>query len=261
MGGVILQNDSLFYYKRARDCYMTTFIAYGNIHQPYPLDTIPPELLTEKLRQPIKSLNTRVKIRHRCRWVAHFLLWQLLKMSEKTTALLKHIDYSESGRPQLPVEEIDFNISHSGDWVAVILNVNAEGRSAVGIDIECPNKPRDFSALLAHFAPKAEQAWFLQQTSPQDAFYLTWCLREAVLKSQGIGIVKLAEVKHDPILRQIHSTYCPAGQLVFTQALPFYLAFFVNSETPISYQCMVWHEQEFRPVSLHQTVHYVVNPC
>ncbi|MFD1805370.1 4'-phosphopantetheinyl transferase family protein [Pasteurella oralis] len=237
----------------------STFIAYANINQSYPLDAIPSDLLNEKLCQPLQSENQRVKIRYRCRWIAHFLLWELLKISQKSTALLKHIDYSESGRPQLLVDDIDFNISHSGDWVAVILHTDLQGKSAVGIDIESPNKKRDFTALLAHFAPQPEQDWFHQQQDNEAAFYLTWCLREAVLKSQGIGIVKLAEVSHDPILRQIKSAYCPSGQLIFSQALPFYLAFFVNKIEQIDVRYFAWDGQQLAATFLPTSIRYLVN--
>ena len=60
------------------------------------------------------------------------------------------------------VDNIDFNISHSGDWVAVLLHINKSEKSAVGIDIEF-SKKRSFSALMAHFAPQAEQEWFAKQ--------------------------------------------------------------------------------------------------
>ena len=56
--------------------------------------------------------------------IGAFLLWQLLKTAEKSTALLGRIYRTQSGRPQFPVENIDFNISHSGDWVAVLLHIN-----------------------------------------------------------------------------------------------------------------------------------------
>ena len=62
----------------------------------------------------------------------------------KSTALLGQIYRTQSGRPQFPVENIDFNISHSGDWVAVLLHINESEKSAVGIDIEFPKK-RNFS--------------------------------------------------------------------------------------------------------------------
>ncbi|GJJ80756.1 4'-phosphopantetheinyl transferase family protein [Pasteurella canis] len=238
---------------------MSTFIAYANINQSYPLETIPSELLSEKLRQPLKSHNQRIKTRHRCRWVAHFLLWKLLKISQKPTALLKYIDYTESGRPQLPVDDIDFNISHSGDWVAVILQITSQGKSAVGIDIEYPNKQRDFAALLAYFSPLREQVWFQQQQDKEAAFYLSWCLREAVLKSQGVGIVKLSEVNHDPILRHISCDYCPSGQLIFSQELPFYLAFFVNHTQQTDFCYFMWDGQQLVRRLLPKTHHYWVN--
>ena len=83
-------------------------------------------------------------------------------------------------------------------------------KSAVGIDIEFPKK-RNFSALMAHFAPQAEQEWFAKQPDTEQAFYRCWCLREAVLKSQGVGIVKLSSVVHLPERLQIFSDYCPKG--------------------------------------------------
>ena len=51
---------------------------------------------------------------------------------------------------------------------------------------------------MAHFAPQAEQEWFAKQLDEEQAFYRCWCLREAVLKSQGVGIVKLSSVVHLP---------------------------------------------------------------
>ena len=76
---------------------------------------------------------------------------------------------------------------------------------------------------MAHFAPQAEQEWFAKQLNEEQAFYRCWCLREAVLKSQGVGIVKLSSVVHLPARLQIFSDYCPKGELIFTDELPFIL--------------------------------------
>ena len=81
---------------------------------------------------------------------------------------------------------------------------------------------------MAHFAPQAEQEWFAKQLDEEQAFYRCWCLREAVLKSQGVGIVKLSSVMHLPEQLQIFSDYCPKGALLFTDELPFYFAAFIN---------------------------------
>ena len=235
---------------------MTTFIAYANIQQPFSFDEIPTDLAPENLRTEPQG-NTRITQRHQCRRLAHFLLWQLLKTVGKSTALLGQIYRTQSGRPQFPVENIDFNISHSGDWVAVLLHINESEKSAVGIDIEFPKK-RNFSALMAHFAPQAEQEWFAKQPDTEQAFYRCWCLREAVLKSQGVGIVKLSSVVHLPERLQIFSDYCPKGELIFTDELPFYFAAFINQSKiqPHFYQ---WDGKSLVEKNIQKPLIYQVN--
>ncbi len=237
---------------------MTLLIACGNIQQYYPLQDIPAELLTDELLfQP--NEHPRVRQRHRCRWVAHFLLWELLKKAQINTALLGNISRTASGRPQFSLRHIDFNISHSGDWVAVILQIKpASSDSVVGIDIEYVQKSRNYTALLGHFAAEAEQQWFMRQQDATGSFYRIWCLREALLKSQGVGIVKLSEVRHDPLRLSLHSAYCPRGQLIFSTQFPFYLAFFANVE-PIVAHCFRWGKDGLVAEELEHSIVYSVN--
>ena len=235
---------------------MTTFIAYANIQQPFPFDEIPTDLAPENLRIEAQG-NSRVIQRHQCRRLAHFLLWQLLKTAEKSTALLGQIYRTQSGRPQFPIENIDFNISHSGDWVAVLLHINESEKSAVGIDIEFPKK-RNFSALMAHFALQTEQEWFAKQLDKEQAFYRCWCLREAVLKSQGVGIVKLSSVVHLPERLQIFSDYCPKGELIFTDELPFYFAAFIN-QSKIQLHFYQWDGKSLVEKNIQKSLIYQVN--
>ena len=235
---------------------MTTFIAYANIQQPFPFDEIPRELVLENLHMEPQG-NSRITKRHQCRRLAHFLLWQLLKTVGKSTALLGQIYRTQSGRPEFPAENIDFNISHSGDWVAVLLHINESEKSAVGIDIEF-SKKRSFSALIAHFAPQAEQEWFAKQPDTDLAFYRCWCLREAVLKSQGVGIVKLSSVVHLPERLQIFSDYCPKGELIFTNELPFYFAAFIN-QSKIQLQFYQWDGKNLVEKNIKKSLIYQVN--
>ena len=238
---------------------MTTLIAWGNIHTPFPFHDIPADLIPANLLTSSHG-NPRMQQRWQCRRLAHFLLWQLLKTAEKPTALLGQISRTKSDRPQFPPSELDFNISHSGDWVAVILHISQPGeKSAVGIDIESPSKERPYLALLEHFASAEEIHWFQQQTNPKSAFYRIWCLREAVLKSQGVGIAKLSEVTHQPETLQIISAHCPRGQLCFTDELPFYLAFFVNQAAIKSPCFWVWNGDHLQPQRLVHKIHYNVN--
>ena len=238
---------------------MTTLIAWGNIHTPFPFHDIPADLIPANLLT-LSHGNPRMQQRWQCRRLAHFLLWQLLKTAEKPTALLGQISRTKSDRPQFSSSELDFNISHSGDWVAVILHISQPGeKSAVGIDIESPSKQRPYLAILEHFASAEEITWFQQQTNPKSAFYRIWCLREAVLKSQGVGIAKLSEVTHKPETLHIFSAHCPRGQLCFTDKLPFYLAYFVN-QTPIkSPYFWAWNGEHLQPQRLEHKIHYNVN--
>ena len=218
---------------------MQTFITYANIKQPFPFEQMPSELVPARLLAN-HNPNLRVKQRFQCRRLAHFLLWKLLGELEKNgeceifkinTALLAQIRRTASGRAQFSAQNIDFNTSHSGDWVAVILQVG-DG-AAVGIDIEVP-KTRRFADLLAHFAPTDEQQWLAAQRDQRSAFYRAWCIREAVLKAQGVGIVALSSVRHLPEKSQIFTKHCPSGALYWREPNssdePFFAAFAAQSK-------------------------------
>lgn len=235
---------------------MSIFIAWGNTQQPCPLDNIPLELLTKRLRKPPPQ-PIRLLKRYRCRWLAHFLLYELLKTANISTALLKQIHYTENHRPQFINPQIDFNISHSEDWVAVILKVG-KNQSTVGIDIEFPQKERDYNTLLKHFSNIQELEWFTKQSDKQSAFYRIWCLREALLKSQGVGIAKLSEVEHQVDNFFLYSNHCPQGEAIFTNELPFYLAFFANDKiNDIHY--FSWNGEQLQQMQLKQLLRYRVN--
>ena len=138
-----------------------------------------------------------------------------------------------------------------------MLHINESEKSAVGIDIEL-SKKRNFSALMAHFAPQAEQDWFAKQSDEELAFYRCWCLREAVLKSQGVGIVKLSSVMHLPKQLQIFSDYCPKGALLFTDELPFYFAAFVN-QSKIQPHFYHWNGKNLLEKNIKKSLIYQVN--
>ena len=141
--------------------------------------------------------------------------------------------------------------------MAVILDIRNEEKSAVGIDIEFP-KIRNFTALMEHIAPKEEIDWFHHQQDSLKAFYRCWCLREAVLKSQGFGIVKLSNVRHFPEQQKIFSDYCPQGKLWFTDELPVYLAAFVNHQEKLPH-FYEWNRESLQIKELEKYVLYEVN--
>ncbi|OOH90782.1 4'-phosphopantetheinyl transferase [Pasteurellaceae bacterium 15-036681] len=178
----------------------------------------------------IDELSTRQLSKWKSRRMAHFLLHQLFERHNLDTTLLNQIHKTASGRPYVDHPQIDFNISHSGDWVAIILTV-CQPKIATGIDIEHPQKTRRYLDLLNYYADEQEikelASHSVLSTLPH-RFYLSWCLREAVLKSQGVGIVKLSEVAHSPSRLLIKTAYAPKGKLYFYHQLPFYLAYFIE---------------------------------
>lgn len=175
------------------------------------------------------------------RRLAHFLLVQLAEKYGIERQQFNHIMRTRSGRPYIADDRVDFNISHSGDWVAVIFSVSAGQKKAVGVDLEHPQKTRRYLELLNYYASPTEIREIQTTTllpelkTLSSRFYLSWCLREAILKSQGVGIVKLTEVAHSLAQQKICSAYCPTGKLAFHFDLPFYLAyFFEQSPTVLS---------------------------
>ncbi len=196
-----------------------------------------------------EQLNARQIQKWKSRQTARFLLTQLFEKYQLDKNLLNNIQKTTTGRPFVENEQIDFNISHSGDWVAVIFSYS-KSKKMVGIDIESPQKTRRYKALLDYYASESEKDYILKNPDKLvDNFYISWCLREAILKSQGVGIVKLLEVRHSPIQKTIECKYCPTGTLHFFSQFPFYLCYFFESSVePKISQCRQGNLQEIEKI-------------
>lgn len=225
-------------------------------------DEILPAVFAAK---PPPALSGRRLNKWKSRRTAHFLLYQLFQQNGLAPMLLNDIRRSRSDRPYLDHPYIDFNISHSGDWVAIIFALSQPKR-AVGIDIEHPQKRRRYGDLLRYFADAQEIAEIgdhkilPELDRLQSRFYLSWCLREAVLKSQGVGIVKLSAVQHSLSQRRITCGYCSTGKLYFYRQMPFYLAaFFEQSDFMLSLQPELaqWRNGQIVPISFSPIIYQV----
>lgn len=228
-------------------------VVFAHHNEPIPLPFLPPKALSERQLQRWKS--------RRC---AQFLLEKLFEKYQLPMNLLDDIQRTQSGRPFVRHEYIDFNISHSGEWVAVIFCYH-KSKLQVGIDIEHPQKVRRYADLLHYYANAEELDGLLAQnhtpfTDLADRFYLSWCLHEAVLKSQGVGIVKLSEVQHFPQQRIIRSAYCPSGTLHFYHQLPFYLCYFYQDLSDSLAVLSEWKDGKLQKISDFQPLVYQVNP-
>lgn len=83
-------------------------------------------------------------------------------------------------------ERIDFNLSHSGDWVACVVARDCR----VGIDIEVPGRPRAYRALAQEYfaSEESQRLADLSEDACRDAFYELWTLKESFLKARKEGI-------------------------------------------------------------------------
>jgi 4'-phosphopantetheinyl transferase len=100
------------------------------------------------------------------------------------------------GKPALERGELEFNVSHSGDRVAIAI---AEG-TAVGIDIEVEQPRMTDLAQLArrYFAP--DEAAEVEKEEDAALFFTIWTAKEAVIKAVGGGLsIELASFSVLPV--------------------------------------------------------------
>lgn len=89
------------------------------------------------------------------------------------------------GKPCLaPYPEVQFNVSHSGDWVALI----AGGKDELGVDVE-KIVPIDMQIAERFFSPE-ENKYLAAKPADQQlhTFYRLWTLKESYIKAVGMGL-------------------------------------------------------------------------
>jgi 4'-phosphopantetheinyl transferase len=89
----------------------------------------------------------------------------------------------ENGKPFLPQSDIQFNVSHSGDVIAIALAANE-----VGVDIEAKHPIPEIAAIAARFFSKDEAERVSAATDATDEFFRIWTMKEAIVKAEGQGL-------------------------------------------------------------------------
>lgn len=96
-----------------------------------------------------------------------------------------------SGKPSLagPAApgRIEFNVSHSGEWVLLGFSRGL----ALGVDVE-EQRDLEFDDLVkGFFSPAERTAWAaIPAAIRREAFFATWTRKEAYLKAWGVGLAK-----------------------------------------------------------------------
>lgn len=93
---------------------------------------------------------------------------------------------SEQGKPYLPDrEDFHFNLSHSGNWVAV-----AWSNRPVGVDVERLRMDAAKERIARQFFRSDEQAYVFAADGEKRAkrFFRIWTMKESYLKYRGCGL-------------------------------------------------------------------------
>jgi 4'-phosphopantetheinyl transferase len=92
-------------------------------------------------------------------------------------------ELQEYGKPFLPQSDIHFNVSHSGEVVAIALAANE-----VGVDIEAKHRIPEIAAIAARFFSKEEAERVSAASDATDEFFRIWTMKEAIVKAAGQGL-------------------------------------------------------------------------
>jgi len=92
---------------------------------------------------------------------------------------------SENGKPYLENRKVNFNLSHSGDWV-----VMAMAEAEVGIDIELI-RPINYRIAERFFSPAEVSVLNSKMKDDKlEYFFELWTLKESYLKLIGTGLTR-----------------------------------------------------------------------
>lgn len=102
-------------------------------------------------------------------------------------------------QPEQNHRQLEFNISHSKDWIVVALGFERK----IGVDIEDTTRPVLLSDLVTKYFGEVEQKkfWGLPESVRLKAFFSAWTQKESMLKAIGTGLALSAshiEVEIDP---------------------------------------------------------------
>jgi 4'-phosphopantetheinyl transferase len=98
------------------------------------------------------------------------------------------LDFSTDsyGKPALRAHNLEFNLSHSGDFVLVAVTQNRK----VGVDVERIRQGISSHVIAQQYFSKSEVAEL--QALPMEhrvsAFFICWTRKEAYIKAQGLGL-------------------------------------------------------------------------
>lgn len=131
-------------------------------------------------RQEIKRhFSDGCSLKRRDSVISKKLLCDILKNEYKLQNF--SIDISENGKPYLVSCDVEFNISHSADYVFIVT-----GSSKIGCDIQTVEEYKE--KIVKRFFNESEYKLLKKSPDKNLDFTKLWALKESILKYRGDGI-------------------------------------------------------------------------
>lgn len=104
-------------------------------------------------------------------------------------------EYGEKGKPRLSAQQrvasgLEFNISHSGDWLVIAICHCEQQELQLGVDIERERAHTNFQSIMKHYFTQCEikDVMALEDESRRKRFFDLWALKESYIKARGLGL-------------------------------------------------------------------------
>lgn len=169
-------------------------------------DWLPADLsrIPQSIQQQSESFNVKRRQQFLTgRWLLAELLFNQLGEQK-----LPDIAIVDNGRPSFIVDrQLDFNISHSGEYIMVAL---AQG-CRIGLDVEHIRPRKKLLALAEYSFSVQEYQWLLSlpDSALADGFWQLWTLRESVLKLCAKGVWQMKEIQINPQQKRLTADFQP----------------------------------------------------
>lgn len=162
-----LENTTIYVVKADVKQYFITII--NNYH----------EILSEQeLKKSLRYINQVDMERYICG--KHLLRTLLSKFVPLSPSEIK---FQTTNNKKPTIEGVEFNISHSGNYVLIAI-----GPSAVGVDVEHVNRTFVYETMLETSFCSEEINFINANNDALNAFYFLWTRKEALLKASGEGL-------------------------------------------------------------------------
>lgn len=167
------------------------------------------ELYAEYLAQlpsDIREVNgkyLRWQDRH-AHLLGKLLLIEALKKYGINDSFWEKIAYTYYKRPYIKDCKIDFNISHSGNFVVCAIGEGIQ----LGIDVEKIQDRNIFD--MQNVMTSAQWEEIEQASRPEEIFYKYWTIKESVIKADGRGFhipLEQLEVKDNLVIHENNQWY------------------------------------------------------